>query len=96
MNFTAEADEHTNRINVEDALLRKIHQGEVEVGWLILLPNHLSPICLGSSVIDNMILAGSIKPRAFYLNLRESATDVEYQVVRKIVSDRAEYAPTTL
>ncbi len=96
MNLTAETDKHINGDDIEDVLLWKIHQGEIEVGWLVLFPNHMPSIRFRTSVIDNIVLARRVKPSTLHLNLCESAADIEHQVVRKIVSDRPENTPSVL
>jgi hypothetical protein len=96
MNLTAETNERFNGVDIEEVLLWKIHQGEVKVGWPIPLPQHPSSIGFRPPIIDDKVLTWSIKPCALHLNLREPAAEIEQQVVRKIVSDRPEDAPSAL
>ena len=96
VDLTAETDEHIDRVDVENVLFQQIHQGEVKVRKPLHLANHLPSICFCSSVIDDIVLARSIEPPVLYLNLDETAVDVEDEVVWKIVSERSEHAPPTL
>ena len=96
VNLTAETDEHLNRVDIEDILLWKISQSVVKVSWLVFLSNHSASIGLGTSIIDDVILTGKVKPSTLHLRLHEPAANIENQVVRPIVPDWSKDAPPTL
>jgi hypothetical protein len=77
VNFTAVADKHVHREDIEQVKFSKIHQCEVKIRRCIITPNHLPPICFCTTVIYNVVSRWFIQPGTLNLDFDEGSVDIK-------------------
>jgi len=96
MDFTAVADEHIYREDIEQIALFYVDKRKVKLSQIIHVSEHYAPIGLGSTVIDNIVARRSIEPSRLDLNFDQGVFHIEDQIVCQSVSNRLKNSPTTL